>query len=133
MHLFLRIVKKVKVFNFLIHIWCLFINFFTNCYSRTIENYLNYIISNEKIYAGDEFWVICLIKNVWSRMTRSHYGFRNCRQSRELNKIYFFWTKNKLEICEGGFYFIFCIYSITYRANLRLEVMGNGTDQEFPF
>jgi hypothetical protein len=57
---------------------------FTNCFYRTLENYLNYIMNNEKIYVDNESSDICLIKNVWSRMTRSHYGSRSCRPLREL-------------------------------------------------
>jgi hypothetical protein len=48
---------------------------------------LNYIINKENIYVNNESLVIRLIKNVWSRIIKSHYGSRNCRPLRELKSV----------------------------------------------
>jgi hypothetical protein len=47
-----------------------FILFFSQMFYTIVANYLNFIISKEKIFVDNESSVIRLILNVWSRVTR---------------------------------------------------------------
>jgi hypothetical protein len=120
MHLFVRIVERREFLIFLFTFDAFLLICFTNCFYRTIENYLNYmyIMNNEKIYVDNESSDICLIKNVCSRMTRSHYGSRSCRALRELKH------------CSVGF---FRITLFTLSSRLVKKVMHSRKHTQYFF
>ena len=59
--------------------------FLTNCFYRTVENFLNNMIIIEKIYVDNECLVIMLNLSAAPSMAQRHYGSRDCRPLRELS------------------------------------------------
>jgi hypothetical protein len=63
------------------------LTFLTNCFYRTVENFLNNIIIIEKIYVDNECLAIMLNSSAVSSMAQRHYGSRDCRPLRELKEV----------------------------------------------
>ena len=61
--------------------------FLTNCFYRTVENFLNNIIIIEKIYVDNECLAIMLNSSAAPSMAQRRYGSRDCRPLRELKSL----------------------------------------------
>ena len=84
----LRLQNENKIVEFLIFFTFddFLLIFLTNCFYRTVENFLKNMIIIEKIYVDNESSVIMLNSNATPRMAQRHYGSRDCRPLRELKQ-----------------------------------------------